>query len=52
MRYKRDHLKTSILTLKMVDQFFEQLTTVTKEDEQLDVLSNFLNLCTPGLKFK
>lgn len=50
MRYKRDHKKNSFITLKIIDQFLEQLTTVTKEDEQLDVISNFFNICTPGLK--
>ena len=32
----------------MVDSFLEQLTSVTKEDEQLDILSGFFDLCTPG----
>lgn len=29
----------------MVDVFLEQLTKVSKEDDQLDVISNFLDLC-------
>jgi ATP-dependent DNA ligase len=32
----------------MVDSFLEQLTTVTKDDEQSDILSGFLDECTPG----
>ena len=35
----------------MVDMFLEQLTTATKEDDQLDILSNFFDLCTPGMTF-
>ena len=50
MRYKEDYRKTSVLTLKMVDQYLEQLTTATKEDDQLDIISNFCDLCTPGTK--
>ncbi len=40
-------LKTSILTLKQVDKYLDELTTITKEQEQLDFLLKISSNCTP-----
>ncbi len=41
--------KRSTLTLKHVNDFLDQLTKLTKEDEQTDHFKKFLPKCTGGL---
>lgn len=38
----------SILTLKQVDDFLNNLTTVTKEDDQVKIISKIVEKCTGG----